>query len=244
MAASAPTTTAMRPVIPLVHGGEGCYYRFIAGSGERRILLSRPVFWGSSRGMAFGTELILGWHGRQRVEDIVTRLGFTFKMVDPSSPRFSPRADIQPESLLESINEKLERVWPKAFEVFPEFAKDNPDRLALKKATMTIRTDYKRKGIAIFRGDKGLHEINPWGLFLSHDPDECGDTDEEMVFGISLTSRYFPTFLDWKDQHGGSGCLVLFNPDTIRAIEYARSVISEVIPEITEATPLVKSFWY
>ena len=51
-----------------------------------------------------------------------------------------------------------------------------------------------------------------------------------FCFGISLWSRYWPTWLDWEHPHGGSGADFTIAKETLGLIEEARAGIAEVLP--------------
>lgn len=59
------------------------------------------------------------------------------------------------------------------------------------------------------------------------------DEPYELV-GIGMTARYYPTWIDWRDPHGGSGSFRL-DAEAMEMIEEARAAIAEVIPEIKDA---------
>lgn len=56
----------------------------------------------------------------------------------------------------------------------------------------------------------------------------------DVNWGIGLTSRYIPAWIDWRERNGGSGSFKL-NKEALAMIEEARDAIAEVLPEIKDA---------
>ena len=57
---------------------------------------------------------------------------------------------------------------------------------------------------------------------------------DDFCVGVPLSSRYYPTWLDWEEEHGTDGKLRL-NTETVARIEAARSALAEPLPEIAGA---------
>ena len=70
---------------------------------------------------------------------------------------------------------------------------------------------------------------------------EAGPEDGPFTYGISILSRYFPVWVDWREVSGGSNDPVIFNRETLGMANSARSAIETVIPEIRTA-PLAVVF--
>lgn len=62
-----------------------------------------------------------------------------------------------------------------------------------------------------------------------------GPEDGPLTYGISILSRYFPVWVDWRTTHGGSNDPVILNVETLEMAELARAAIRPVIPEIKDA---------
>ena len=67
------------------------------------------------------------------------------------------------------------------------------------------------QGYLIYQTPEGLRNLSPFS-FEVHFEGEDGCL-ESSVFGISITSRYFPTFVDWKFKHGGMGIFTFSAPE-------------------------------
>lgn len=80
----------------------------------------------------------------------------------------------------------------------------------------------------------GVRSFSPFSLQLYFDPDEMGDEPENAVLGVGLSGRYFPSYLDWRSEHG---CIehVVMDEQTMDMIEKAKE-------EITKAFPPAKDF--
>jgi hypothetical protein len=91
----------------------------------------------------------------------------------------------------------------------------------------------------------------PWGkrvfgVFTPtfyYDPDEMGDREEDAMFGISLSARYRPAFLDAHDPNGTFEHVV-FNDDLTKKIEIARSVLTKHLHGFGSARTIVASIHY
>ena len=90
----------------------------------------------------------------------------------------------------------------------------------------------------------GRRTFHPFEFYLYGDEGECGDAwPTDFLPGVSLVSRYKPTFLDWRDDVGTAGDFV-FNAETMAMIEEARTAIAARVPEFAEAIVAVKFLFY
>jgi hypothetical protein len=89
----------------------------------------------------------------------------------------------------------------------------------------------------------GTREMVPFELELYYDPDEIGDTEETMAFGVSLSGRYFPTFLDWEDP---SGALYHWVMDDVglKMMKDAKARITEAIWAAADWHFIIQSKFY
>lgn len=71
--------------------------------------------------------------------------------------------------------------------------------------------------------------------FRAFSVEPAGDEDEPQTLGISLLSRYRPTWLDWRDEHGGSAGPVILTDEMTALIASARKALVPVVPEIADA---------
>ena len=89
----------------------------------------------------------------------------------------------------------------------------------------------------------GKREFSSFDLQWFFDPYELGDTIETSIIGISLSGRYVPTYLDWKDPHGGISNIAI-NKTLIDMVEIAKSKIVKVIPEFEKAELIIREEFY
>jgi hypothetical protein len=66
---------------------------------------------------------------------------------------------------------------------------------------------------------------------------------ENSFFGVALASRYFPVWLDWREEHGTDGCFVL-DVDLLAMVEEVRAAIVERIPEFAGAIIALEPVFY
>lgn len=88
----------------------------------------------------------------------------------------------------------------------------------------------------------GLREMSPWRLASFYDPIELGDNPTTALFGVAISGRYFPTFLDWRDPHG-TMTSICCDPKQ-KDWQIARKQIMAVLPWMKEAKFYVKELHY
>ncbi len=168
--------------------------------------------------MAIGAELLIGFSGKGKIDEIAASLGLS---VDFDS------GDVTPDESYNQISTNIKGAWREAI-----------GELGLE----IIGAD--RWGYPIARTPTGNRVMTPWDLRLYYDPDEMGDEPEHAIFGISLITRYKPTFLDWAKEHGGSGDVITLNIDTMVKIQVARRHIEKVLPIFAVADIHIKELHY
>ena len=84
----------------------------------------------------------------------------------------------------------------------------------------------------------GTRSFRPFVFELFYDVGEMDDTPETSTFGVALSGRYFPTFLDWKDEHG-TLYPVRFDAEMNRLIQIARHHIEAEFPIFSTASIIV-----
>lgn len=90
----------------------------------------------------------------------------------------------------------------------------------------------------------GKQELAPFALEYCYDREEMGDDEEDAVFGVAVTGRYRPTFVDWREPHGGSGNAVVLDTRTLTEMEIAKKHIVAALPEFADAVWIVKQKHY
>ena len=84
----------------------------------------------------------------------------------------------------------------------------------------------------------GPREFSPFELEVTFDPEEMGDELKDAVLGISLSGCYLPTFLDWRNPHGGFGVIEMDQPFRDMVAIAARQ-IRLVLPVFATANQLI-----
>jgi hypothetical protein len=123
----------------------------------------------------------------------------------PESPRYTQIADLLKEAHLECIA-TLGRV----------LGETEDDRHVIAETPL------------------GEREFARFTVELFYDWSEMNERPEDTTFGIALSGRYFPTFLDWKDP---SGTLwpVRLDQATLHQIAIARAAIEKRLPIFADA---------
>lgn len=94
--------------------------------------------------------------------------------------------------------------------------------------------------------------VSPWGnraagiwdLDIQFDPYEIGDTAEDISFGVNLSSRYFPSILDMKNEHGALGSSIILNKELLDKIEICKQMLIDQIPELSDAVIYIRDIFY
>ena len=168
--------------------------------------------------MATGTELFIGFLGKEKIDEVATSLGLQIKLGD----------DIKPEEILNQINADLKGAW----------------RDAITELGLEVIGEIPNRPLFIVRNPIRDQEMLYWRLELNYDPYEMGDEPEHAILGVSLISRYSPVFLDWAKPHGGSGDIITLDSRTMINIHVAWKHIEKVMPIFNKAEIHIKELHY
>lgn len=171
--------------------------------------------------MAYGTELFLGFRGRDKI--LATADVLKLK-VDFDGPY--PLPD-QNAPVLDPINEKIKQAW---------FA-------AVAELGLEIG-HHDGRGYPLMNTPTGCRKMSVWRFDIHYDPHGMNETPEHAILGVSLIGRYFPRFLDWRLEHGGSGEIITLNREAMRGIETAKLHIAKALSIFTLADIHIKELHY
>lgn len=134
------------------------------------------------------------------------------------------------------ICDGLEEAWKDSF-------KDFVDVFSANKNSCSYASDSYVATISKY-GKTVTRQINSFDFNLYGDDDEIGDRwPDDFAFGIGLSSRYFPVYLDWMSEHGGGyGLDDIFkpeDPEIKNGIIIAKKHISRRVPEFRDNLELV-----
>lgn len=187
--------------------------------------------------MAYGSELFLGFVGEQAVDQMVSGLGLSWDTAYGDK-------DILEDARLNEINAQLKIVHKDALEELGLKIIDRSKLVIKNNFTGEENVAPDRDHVYIQAPDGTVHELSVWHLSLDYDPREMGHTPEDMLIGVSLISRYFPVFLDWMKESGGSGDTISLTPDVLANIEIARKHLAKVLPFIKDAPIVYREIHY
>jgi len=106
------------------------------------------------------------------------------------------------------------------------------------RTTDTYFTDYI-EGITSL----GNRTFCPISLASYGDEDEIGDEyPDNFIVGISISGRYVPTYLDWKNEHGTLYSVSLEEMQPL--IDIIKDEITKVEPLFKQAKTFIKMMWY
>lgn len=166
--------------------------------------------------MAYGNELILGLMGN----DIVDAIGSIYGKA----------------ATLQEICEEGVPPTPQTFKWYLDAAHQS--------CCLHMKWDHLRtKGTyQVYETPLGVREFSTFDFELFYDVDEMGDTLDTAVFGVAVSGRYFPTFVDWKHEHGTLDPIV-FDPKS-NEWDIARKMLVKAIPLLKKAQWIVKMCHY
>lgn len=90
----------------------------------------------------------------------------------------------------------------------------------------------KKNDHVVYDTQLGEREFSIWSLTYYYDPDEAGHWATDALIGVNLSSRYFPTFIDWKSEHGTG--LLKFSENQPEMVIAKKHIIA-AIPELADA---------
>jgi hypothetical protein len=90
---------------------------------------------------------------------------------------------------------------------------------------------------------EGTRKFSPFSFQAFSDEDERKSFPDGYRFGVSLASRYFPVYLDWREKNGTDGNFVLDQTLTAE-IDVARTIIAEAVPCFADSVTAVLLQWY
>lgn len=167
-------------------------------------------------------------------------LGFTFPQFEMAERALGIKIDLDDEDdemdgeyfkfssakkQIEAMN-KVNRAWRKSL-----------TDAGLKIAGQDPEEDDDSSRLLVKTPD-GNRTMGSFTLELNYDPNEIGHEPEDATIGISLSSRYFPTFLDYKDPHG---TLTVLDLDLL---QIARNNIEAEFPIFKQANVLIVEKFY
>jgi hypothetical protein len=182
--------------------------------------------------MAYGSELYLGYVGIQALHNTMNSMGIALKIDDD--------IDFADEAQIDAINERLKQAHRDALTEIGLKIID-PSRINRSDGR---KVDTGGRYIFVQGLDGKIREMVQWSLEIDYDPYEMGQTMDDVLVGVSLVSRYFPVFLDWKEDNGGSGDTISLTPDVLATIEVARKHIAKVLPFIADAPIVFREMHY
>jgi hypothetical protein len=94
----------------------------------------------------------------------------------------------------------------------------------------------------VYETPKGLREFSPFNLEVHFDHSEMGEKPEHAVIGVSVSGRYFPTFVDWENKHG-TIYNIICDPNQL-IWQVAKKHICAVLPCFKNAQWIIKEKFY
>lgn len=113
---------------------------------------------------------------------------------------------------------------------------------SLAKAGWTYEVDSDSYDYRLVQSPWGPRRSGVWDLILQFDTLEIGDQIDDISLGITLSSRYFPAFVDMKNQHGTLGNTISLEGNSLIGI--ATDEIKKELPYFANATLYVREIFY
>lgn len=134
--------------------------------------------------MPTGMEVALAVKGGQAALELCAKLGLELWSETDEEWRHTA-GDIKASPRLKEINKALEAAH----------------REALEAIGFKVQHRKNDNGYLVATGPCGKREFAPFCL-QSFSDSEGETTFEDAPWGVALSGRYVPTFLDWRDEHG------------------------------------------
>ena len=87
----------------------------------------------------------------------------------------------------------------------------------------------------------GLREFSPASIEIYLDRAQFDQRTEDTLLGICLTSRYYPTLLDWQHWRGG---LVPLKPENLQWLERFQQLLTRKYPAFKSAYLIFPEVFY
>ncbi len=169
--------------------------------------------------MPSGIELILGYpFPVWREKKISKHTGLTVSVV---------RREIGPEDKLAKIDARLKTAHREAL-----------TKMGFRK----IKNEKKGSHVFALTPD-GQREFSPFSLEFYYQPIDMSDDLDTAIVGVSISSRYFPRFADWRDPHG-TFTPMIFDTELKKVQQIAKWEIVKAAPFMSDAVWIVKEIWY
>ena len=163
--------------------------------------------------MAYGMEVVLGWPRSSFKEIQKYSKDFGVEQIPVTEKQWNRLLEGEGASSIFHRHPDLETIHKNVLDsVFPLSA----PATAASNRHLVKDTPLGKREFATFVFEMFLDE-------------EINDDPDQAVFGISLSGRYYPTFLDWKDPSGSLDVLIL-DEDSMQMVETARRYIVEKFP--------------
>lgn len=180
--------------------------------------------------MAEGNEIILGWpllSPNPYIQgDLKTRL-----------EKASNDEETDMEDIVDSLNDLAD-----------DKTKEFQDKLieAQKACFLRMGFDFtklaSKKDFIYAETPEGSREFKTFEIESAFDPFGCFESPSDGLIGISVCSRYFPIFADWRDPNGGIYLIRLSPP--LEELSIAQEEIVKFLPEFETANYYVKLIYY
>lgn len=169
--------------------------------------------------MAYGNEVVLGFVGALKIRELLAQLGFE-----------------DPEPLAEDMDKWLSECCDDINMFLAQQDMQDSHRRTLELAGFAFvkALDHDSAQYATPAGPRRFTQFQV-ELFWDQDMEPL---PEQAVLGVSLSSRYVPTFLDWRDEHGTLYPIV-FDDEMNTLIFLATEELTRVLPWMTDAKVIV-----
>jgi len=172
--------------------------------------------------MPQGTELLLGWKGLKNINTALKN--FNIKELDLDKEDWEDDWENNDLFTNQNITSQLENAFLRSIKKYGLIFKNKSDHYY------------------IINTPKGDRELTGFNFSLEYDPDEMGDDENTITFGIHMSGRYFPTYVDWIDEHGTLYYIDL--EDALNMIKIAKKELIKEFPYVINAKVHLKEIWY
>jgi len=199
--------------------------------------------------MAYGMELILGFI-QPKWQIAEEGLGLQIRRPIPSDPDFgkfqaSYRIGVSEE-------EQLSEFWLWCeVDDYDDLLVPNKRLTQINEALLKVHAlccqdmgfTFENTAKNLWDTPLGVRELYPFSLEFQFDPSEAEDFPYNAILGVSISGRYRPTFLDWREPHGTLHNQVV-GPNPVPEMEFARKRLIQVFPVFEQADWIMRERHY
>jgi len=194
--------------------------------------------------MPFDREIHLGYVGVDAVWNFARRIGADIIEDSGRTTKILTESDIRSKNWQAQLDPAIcDKYQPILRQAYCNAILAQGWKIIPNHKVKNIRGSHSKDHIYV-ESPWGLREASYWHLDIYFDPNEVGDSPEEITLGVDLSGRYFPKMLDMHDTFGTMGSVIQLNQKLMDQIAICKRELIKVIPELHDAEVYIKEIFY